>query len=74
MLWFAYPNLEIDQRIREVNMMRCLQEYGNQWKLKQEKPEQQKQKKNKKWEEEAEKKQKKDKKRRKNKKEKEWQK
>ena len=51
MLWFAYSNLKIDQRIGEVKMMRCLEEYGKQWKLKQKNPGQQKQKKDEKWEE-----------------------
>ena len=35
MLWLAHYNPEIDWRIGEVKMMRCLEECGKQWRLKQ---------------------------------------
>ena len=35
-LWLAYYNPEIDYRIGKVKMMRCPEECGKQWKLKQE--------------------------------------
>ena len=38
----AHPNPEINQKIREIKMMRCPKEYGKQWRLKQEKLEWQK--------------------------------
>ena len=34
-LWLAHYNPEIDWRIGEVKMMRCLEECGKQWRLKQ---------------------------------------
>ena len=37
MLWLARHNPEIDWRTGEVKMMRCLEEYGKQWRLVQEK-------------------------------------
>jgi len=30
MLWLVYYNSEIDWRIEEVKMMRCLEKYGKQ--------------------------------------------
>ena len=44
MPWLAYHNPEIDQRIEEVKMMRCLEECGKQWRPVQEKLGQEKQK------------------------------
>ena len=35
MSWLAYYNPEIDWRIGEVKIMRCLKEYGKQWRPKQ---------------------------------------
>ena len=52
--WLAYHNPEIDQRIGEVKMMRCLEKCGKQWRLKQGKLEQQKQKDEEKKQEERE--------------------
>ena len=37
MLWLAHHNPEIDQRTREVKMIRCPEECGKQWRLVQEK-------------------------------------
>ena len=34
-LWLAHYNPEIDWRIGEVKMMRCLEECGKQWRVKQ---------------------------------------
>jgi len=45
MPWLARHNPEIDWRTGEVKMTRCLEEYGKQWKLVQEKSEWEKQKK-----------------------------
>ena len=66
MLWLARYNLEIDWKTGEVKMTRCLEEYGKQWRLKQEKlgwqkqkEEEVKEKAKKKQEEKVEKKQKK---------------
>jgi len=36
-LWLAHHNSEINWRIGEVKMMRCPEEYGKQWRSKQEK-------------------------------------
>jgi len=36
--WLACHNSEIDWRTGEVKMMRCPEEYGKQWRPKQEKP------------------------------------
>ena len=47
MPWLACHNLEIDWKIGEVKMMRCLEEYKKQWRLKQRKSGWQKQKKEK---------------------------
>jgi len=44
MLWLACHNPEIDWRTGKVKMMRCPEEYGKQWRPKQEKLEWQKQK------------------------------
>ena len=55
MLWLAHHNAEIDWRTREVKMMRCLGEYGKQWRPKQEKLGWQKQKQKKKKEKEEQK-------------------
>ena len=44
MLWLACHNPETDWKIEEVKMMRCLDECGKQWKVKQIKPRWQKQK------------------------------
>ena len=59
-LWLAYHNFEINWITRGVKMMRFLEEYGKQWRPKQEKPRWQKQKKKEK--KKKEKKQKKEKK------------
>ena len=48
MLWLICHNPEINQRTRELKMMRCLEEYGKQWRPKQGKSEQQNQRKKKK--------------------------
>ena len=45
MLWLAYYNPEINWRIGEVKIIRCSEEYGKQWRPKQEKLGQEKQKK-----------------------------
>ena len=47
MPWLACHNLEIDWKTGEVKMMRCLEEYKKQWRLKQRKSGGQKQKKEK---------------------------
>ena len=44
MLWLAHYNPEIDWKIGEVKMIRCSEEYGKQWRLKQGKSGWQKQK------------------------------
>jgi len=44
MLWLAHHNSEINWKTDEVKMMRCLEECGRQWRLKQEKSGWQKQK------------------------------
>ena len=45
MLWLACHNSEINWKIGEVKMIRCLKEYGKQWRPVQEKSEWEKQKK-----------------------------
>ena len=45
MPWLAYHNSEIDWKTREVKIMRCPEECGKQWRLKQGKLGWQKQKK-----------------------------
>jgi len=67
MLWLAHHNPEIDWRTEEVKMMRCLEEYGKQWRPVQGKSGWKKQKEKEK-KEEARKKQKEEKKKRKQKK------
>ena len=67
MPWLARHNPEIDWRTGEVKMTRCLEEYGKQWKLVQEKSEWEKQKKEE-AKEEAERKKKEKKKKKKQKK------
>ena len=54
MLWLAHHNPEIDWRIGEIKMIRCLKECEKQWMPKQGKPKQQKQKKKEKKQEEKE--------------------
>ena len=38
MPWLARHNLKIDWKTGEVKMIRCPEECGRQWRLKQEKP------------------------------------
>ena len=69
MPWLAHYNTEIDWKIGEVKMTRCLEEYRKQQRPKQRKSEQKKQKKEEKKEEEEEKKEQKRKEKEKSRKE-----
>ena len=70
MLWLAHYNPEINWKTGEVKMMRCSEECGKQWRLKQEKSGWQKQKKEEKKEKAEKKREKKAEKQKKEKKEK----